>query len=69
MASLSAARASTGLSNLVVMEAHVHGVSTREVDNLVKALGGAFGSKSGGQPGSVPMSIPGWLSSRQRCCP
>lgn len=35
----------------VVMEAYVHGVSTRKVDDLVQALGGSLGDvEVGGQP-------------------
>jgi putative transposase len=34
----------------VVMEAYVHGTSTRKVDDLVKALGSTRGSPSRSQP-------------------
>src|SRR4051812_36946020 len=39
----------------VVMEAYLHGVSTRKVDDLVKALGADSGSRSPRFPGSAPI--------------
>ena len=47
----------------VVMEAYVHGVSTRKVDDLVKALGAAAGSPSRRCRGSVPSSTAIWRRS------
>jgi putative transposase len=44
----------------VVMEAYVHGTSTRKVDDLVKALGWTPGSPSRRSPGSVPTSTVRW---------
>ena len=41
----------------VVMEAYVHGVSTRSVDDLVEALGVGSGSRSRRCPGSAPGSM------------
>ena len=61
----------------VVMEAYVHGVSTRAVDDLVAALGDRLGiSKSGGvadlrRPGrgGRPRSAPGrWTTPSSRTC-
>jgi transposase-like protein len=40
----------------VVMEAYVHGVSTRKVDDLVAALGLESGSPSPRSPGSARSS-------------
>jgi putative transposase len=48
----------------VVMEAYVHGVSTRKVDDLVAALGRMRGSPSLRCPGSAPTWTSTWLSSR-----
>jgi transposase-like protein len=47
----------------VVMEADVHGTSTRKVDDLVKALGSTRGSPSPRSPGSVSSSTPRWPAS------
>ena len=44
----------------VVMEAYVHGVSTRKVDDLVAALGAPRGSPSRRCRGSVSPSTPRW---------
>lgn len=41
----------------VVMEAYVHGVSTRKVDDLVKALGEDTGISKSGCRGSAPTSM------------
>jgi putative transposase len=44
----------------VVMEAYVHGTSTRKVDDLVKALGWTPGSPSPRFPGSAPSWTMRW---------
>ena len=44
----------------VVMEAYVHGTSTRKVDDLVKALGSRPGSPSPKSAGSAPSWTPRW---------
>ena len=44
----------------VVMEAYVHGTSTRKVDDLVKALGSTAGSPSPRSAGSAPNWTPRW---------
>ena len=44
----------------VVMEAYLHGVSTRKVDDLVKALGADSGSPSPRSAGSAPTSMRRW---------
>src|SRR5919106_2875587 len=44
----------------VVMEAYVHGTSTRKVDDLVKALGSRPGSPSPRSAGSAPSSTERW---------
>jgi putative transposase len=44
----------------VVMEAYVHGVSTRKVDDLVKALGVESGISSPRSPGSAPSWTARW---------
>ena len=41
----------------VIMEAYLHGVSTRKVDDLVKALGADSGSPSPRSPGTAPTSM------------
>jgi transposase-like protein len=40
----------------IVMEAYLHGVSTRKVDDLVKALGADAGISKSGSAGSAPTS-------------
>jgi len=42
----------------VVMEAYLHGVSTRKVDDLVQALGADAGISKPRSPGSAPSSTP-----------
>jgi putative transposase len=42
----------------VVMEAYIHGVSTRKVDDLVKASGRTPASRDRRSPGSAPGSMP-----------
>ena len=44
----------------VVMEAYVHGTSTRKVDDLVKALAWTAASPSPRSPGSAPNSTARW---------
>ena len=52
----------------VVMEAYVHGTSTRKVDDLVRALGSRPGSPSWRSAGSAPSWTPRWRrSARGRC--
>jgi putative transposase len=52
----------------VIQEAYVHGVSTRSVDDLVKAMGASGVSKSQGQPSGRGDRRPGeclsWPSDR-----
>src|SRR5437660_7444971 len=47
----------------VVMEAYVHGVSTRKVDDLVKALGWEQASPKARCRASAPSSTPTWRPS------
>jgi putative transposase len=50
----------------VVMEAYVHGVSTRKVDDLVAALGATSGISSRRSLGSAPRWTPRWPPSGAR---
>ena len=52
----------------VVMEAYVHGTSTRKVDDLVKALGVTPGSPSPRSPGSAPSWTARWPPSAAGRC-
>jgi mutator family transposase len=53
----------------VIMEAYLHGTSTRKVDDLVKALGADSGSPSPRCPGSVQTWIPRWPHSATAAWP
>ncbi len=53
----------------VIQEAYVHGVSTRAVDDLVKAMGASGVSKSQSCPGLDPGSAASAPRSTRRCRP